>query len=82
MGIIPSEQINRDLHQRLSEIFPRKHEGCSEHPGCKNSIENEHDEEPVIMRDEGSRVEACSHPKCMSSLTHMSWDIKIQAVLQ
>ena len=47
-----------------------------------SSFENEHDEEPVIMRDEGSRVEACSHPKCMSSLTHMSWDIKIQAVLQ
>ena len=34
------------------------------------------------MRDEGSPVEACSQPKCMSSLTHMSWDIKIQSVLQ
>ena len=56
-------RINRELHHRLSEIFPRKHEGCSEHLGCKNSIEKEHDEEPVIMRDERSRVEACSHPK-------------------
>ena len=48
---IPNEQIRRDLHQRVSELFLCKYAGYSEHPDWQSS-EHEQDEDPVILRDE------------------------------
>ena len=39
VGIIPKEQISRDMHQRLSELFLLKYAGRTEH-----LLGNEHDE--------------------------------------
>ena len=53
VGIIPNEQISRDLHQRLSEQFFLEYTDHIEHLYWSFFFfENEQDGEPVILRDE------------------------------
>ena len=37
VGIIPNEQVRRDLHQRLAERSLLKYAGHTEHPDWKSS---------------------------------------------
>ena len=75
VGIIPNEQIGRDLQQRLSELFLLQHVGHTEHLDWTYG-------ESVILREEEtfsgewkimyyskSCLEHAHLKKCMSSLT-------------
>ena len=87
VGIIPHQQISRDLHQKLSELFLLEHAAHSEHPFWKSSFalqtstsqrmpDRWHMEEPSIVR--GALGERAQSKRCMSSQTQSSAQAQVR----
>ena len=52
VGIVPTEQISRDLHQRLSDLFLLEYAGPTEHILTGSLVDNEKHGEPIMTRNE------------------------------